>query len=158
MDRLVTIRGVSATTAAIIIAEVGTDMSRFPTAGHLRSWAGLCPRLDESAGKHGSRRTRKGAPWLKPVLVQSAWVAVRVPNSYSRALFHRLCRRRGKKQAIVAVAAALLTAIYAMLQRDQDYRDLGPQHLTDADRCRTAQRLANQLRRLGYDVTLHEAA
>lgn len=158
VDRLVTIPGVSGTTAAVIVAEVGIDMSRFPSAGHLRSWAGLCPRLDESAGKHGSRRTRKGAPWLKPVLVQAAWVAVRVPHSYSRALFHRLCRRRAKKQAIVAVAAALLTAVYAMLQRHQDYRDLGPQALTDADRRRTAQRLATQLRHLGYDVTLHEAA
>lgn len=158
VDRLVTIPGVSATTAAVIVAEVGTDMRRFPTAGHLRSWAGLCPRLDESAGRHGSRRTRHGAPWLKPVLVQAAWVAVRAPNSYSHALFHRLARRTGKKRAIVAVAAALLTAIYYMLQRDQDYRDLGPQHLTDADRRRTAARLAQHLRRLGYDVTLQEAA
>lgn len=158
VDRLVTIPGVSATTAAVIVAEVGTDMRRFPTAGHLRSWAGLCPRLDESAGRHGSRRTRQGAPWLKPVLVQAAWVAVRAPTSYSHALFHRLARRTGKKRAIVAVAAALLTAIYHMLQRDQDYRDLGPQPFTDADRRRAAERLTKHLRRLGYDVTLHEAA
>jgi transposase len=156
--RLVTIPGVSLTTAAIIVAEVGTDMSRFPTAGHLRSWAGLCPRLDESAGKHGSRRIRKGAPWLKPILVQSAWAAVRSHDGYSRALFHRLCRRSGKKQAIVAVAAALLTAIYAMLKTDQSYRDLGPQHLTESDRRRRAQRLATQLEHLGYEVTLREAA
>jgi hypothetical protein len=133
-------------------------MSRFPTAGHLRSWAGLCPRLDESAGKHGSRRIRKGAPWLKPILVQSAWAAVRSHDGYSRALFHRLCRRSGKKQAIVAVAAALLTAIYAMLKTDQSYRDLGPQHLTESDRRRRAQRLATQLEHLGYEVTLREAA
>jgi transposase len=156
--QLVTIPGVSATTAAVIVAEVGTDMSRFPTAGHLRSWAGLCPRLDESAGKHGSRRIRKGAPWLKPVLVQAAWAAVRSHDGYSRALFHRLRRRSGKKQAIVAVAAALLTAIYAMLQKGEPYRDLGPQHLPDIDRRRRAQRLAHQLQRLGYEVTLREAA
>jgi transposase len=155
---LVTIPGVSTTTAAIIVAEVGTDMSRFPTAGHLRSWAGLCPRLDESAGKHGSRRTRKGAPWLKPILVQSAWAAVRVRDGYSRALYHRLCRRNGKKQAIVAVAAALLTAIYAMLKTDQDYRDIGAHHLTDTDRRRRAQHLAKQLEHLGYEVSLREAA
>jgi transposase len=156
--RLVTIPGVSTTTAAIIVAEVGIDMSRFPTAGHLRSWAGLCPRLDESAGKHGSRRTRKGAPWLKPILVQSAWAAIRVHNGYSRALYHRLVRRSGKKQAIVAVAAALLTAIYAMLKGDQDYRDLGPQHLTDTERRHRAHRLAKQLEHLGYEVSLREAA
>jgi transposase len=156
--RLVTIPGVSLTTAGIIVAEVGIDMSRFPTAGHLRSWAGLCPRLDESAGRHGSRRIRKGAPWLKPILVQSAWAAVRSRDGYHRALFHRLWRRSGKKQAIVAVAAALLTAIYSMLTKDQDYRDLGPQHLPELDRQRRAQRLARQLQHLGYEVTLHEAA
>jgi len=156
--RLVTIPGISTTAAAIVVAEIGTDMTRFPTAGHLRSWAGLCPRLDESAGKHGSRRIRKGAPWLKPILVQSAWAAVRVPNSYSRALYHRLARRSGKKPAIVAVAAALLTAIYSMLRTDQPYRDLGPHHLTEADRRRKAHRLATQLKHLGYEVTLHEAA
>lgn len=156
--RLVTIPGISTTAAAIVVAEIGTDMTRFATAGHLRSWAGLCPRLDESAGKHGSRRIRQGAPWLKPILVQSAWAAVRVPNSYSRALYHRLSRRCGKKPAIVAVAAALLTAIYSMLRTDQPYRDLGAHHLTAADRRRKAHRLAAQLKHLGYEVTLHEAA
>jgi transposase len=95
--RLVTIPGISSTAAAIIVAEIGADMQRFPTAGHLRSWVGLCPRLDESAGKHGSRRIRTGSPWLKPVLVQSAWAAIRVRDSYSRALYHRLVRRSGKK-------------------------------------------------------------
>lgn len=158
VDRLVTIPGIGTTAAAIVVAEIGVDMTRFPTAGHLRSWAGLCPRLDESAGKHGSRRIRPGAPWLKPILVQSAWAAVRVPNSYSRALYHRLARRSGKKPAIVAVAAALLTAIYHMLKTDQPYRELGAQHLTETDRRRKAQRLTAQLKHLGYDVSLHEAA
>lgn len=156
--RLVTIPGISTTAAAVVVAEIGADMTRVATAGHLRSWAGLCPRLDESAGKHGSRRLRKAAPWLKPILVQSAWAAVRVPNSYSRALYHRLARRSGKKAAIVAVAAALLTAIYHMLRTDQPYRDLGPHHLTEAARRRKASRLATQLKHLGYEVTLHEAA
>lgn len=156
--RLVTIPGISLTTAAVVVAEIGADMTRFPTAGHLRSWAGLCPRLDESAGKHGSRRIRKGAPWLKPILVQSAWAAVRVPDSYSRALYHRLARRSGKKPAIVAVAAAMLTAIYHMLRTDQPYRDLGAHHLTDTDRRRKAQRLAAQLKQLGYAVDLEAAA
>jgi len=158
VDRLVTIPGISTTAAAIVVAEIGVDMQRFPTAGHLRSWVGLCPRLDESAGKHGSRRIRKGSPWLKPVLVQSAWAAIRVRDSYSRALYHRLVRRSGKKQAIVAVAAALLTAIYAMLQTDQPYCDLGPQHFTAVDRTRIVQRLTKRLQHLGYEVTLHCAA
>ena len=158
VERLVTVPGISTTAAAVIVAEIGTDMSRFPTAGHLRSWVGLCPRLDESAGKHGARRIRQGAPWLKPVLVQSAWAAIRVPNRYRRALYHRLARRSGKKPAAVAVAASLLTAIYSMLRTDQPYRDLGPHHLTAADRARKAQRLAGQLKRLGYEVTLQEAA
>lgn len=156
--RLVTIPGISTTAAAIVIAEIGADMQRFPTAGHLRSWVGLCPRLDESAGKHGSRRIRKGSPWLKPVLVQSAWAAIRVRDSYSRALYARLLRRSGKKQAIVAVAAALLTAIYHMLQTDQPYRDLGPHHLTAVDRHRMTRRLTKRLEHLGYQVTLQEVA
>jgi transposase len=156
--RLLTIPGVGPTAAATIVAEVGTDMTRFPTAGHLRSWAGLCPRLDESAGRHGSRRIRKGAPWLKPQLVQSAWAAVRTKDRYPHALYGRLMRRSGKQQAIVAVAASLLTAIYYMLLRDEDYRDLGAQHLSDVDRRRHAHRLAKRLRALGYEVTLNVAA
>ncbi len=158
VDRLVTIPGIRATAAAVVVAEIGTDMQRFPTAGHLRSWVGLCPRLNESAGKHGSQRIRKGAPWLKPVLVQSAWAAVQVRDSYSRALYTRLLHRSGKKQAIVAVAAALLTAIYHMLKSDQPYRDLGPHHLTETDRRRMTQRLTRRLQQLGYEVTLRHAA
>jgi transposase len=156
--RLVTIPGIGPTGAAVVLAEIGADMHRFPTAGHLRSWVGLCPRLDESAGKQGSRRIRAGSPWLKPVLVQAAWNAVKVRDSYHRALYGRLVHRGGKKQAIVAVAAALLTAIYHMLQRDQPYRDLGAPHLTEVDRRRTAQRLTKRLEHLGYTVNIHEAA
>ena len=96
-------------TAQILIAEIGTDMSQFPTAGHLLSWAGLIPRLDESAGKRRSTRVRKGAPWLKPVLVQCAWAAARKKNSYFQAQFLRLKARCGPKKAAVAVAASILT-------------------------------------------------
>ena len=92
-------------------------MSRFPTAGHLLSWAGLCPRLHESAGKRLSTRVRPGAPWLKTALVQAAWAAVRVKDSYPQAQFLRLKTRRGPKKAILAVAASMLTATYHMLQR-----------------------------------------
>ncbi len=156
--RLVTIPGVRDTVAAVLVAEIGTDMTRFPTAGHLVSWAGLCPRMDESAGKHRSRRIRKGAPWLKPVLVQSAWAAVRVRDTYLRAQYFRLRSRAGAKKAIVAVAASLLTAAYHMLRNDQDYRDLGPTHLTEADRHRMAHRLTRRLQHLGYAVDIRPAA
>jgi transposase len=101
---------VSTTAAQILVAEIGTDMSRFPTVGHLLSWAGLCPRQDASAGKHRFTRLRKGAPWLKPVLVQGAWAAVRGRAGYLRAQFLRLKPRRGAMKAIVAVAASMLTA------------------------------------------------
>jgi transposase len=158
VDRVVTVAGLGRTAAAIVTAEIGVDMSRVPTAGHLRSWATLCPRLDESAGKRGARRIRKGAPWLKPILVQAAWAAIRVPHSYPRALYHRLARRSGKKAAIVAVAASLLPAIYEMLRTDQPYRDLGAAHLPETDRRRKVAHLTAQLKHLGYEVSLHEAA
>jgi transposase len=158
VGHLLTLPGVSATVAGVLVAEIGTDMSRFPSAGHLRSWAGLCPRLDESAGRPRSRRLRKGAPWLKPVLVQAAWSAIQVRDSYARAQYYRLRARVGKKKAIVAVAAALLTAAYHMLRDGQDYRDRGAAQLTEHDRHRMAQRLGRRLRELGYEVTMQRAA
>ena len=103
-------------------------MSRFPTAGHLISWAGLCPGNDESAGKRRSTRLRKGAPWLKTTLVQCAWSASRKKASYTQAQFHRLRARRGAKKAVCAVAASILTAAYHMLKDGTQYRDLGPDH------------------------------
>ena len=116
VERLVTIPGVSATAAHVIVAEIGVDMSRFASAGHLRSWAGLCPQLNESAGKVRSRRLRKGAPWLKTVLVQCAWAATRTKNSYLRAQILRLRARRGPNKAVLAVAASILTAPYYLLR------------------------------------------
>jgi transposase len=156
--RLVTLPGVSHTVAHILLAEIGTDMSRFPTAGHLVSWAGLCPRMDESAGKHRSTRVRKGAPWLKPVLVQSAWAAVRQPDSYLRAQYLRLKSRRGPMKAIVAVAASLLTAAYHMLRDGTEYRERGAAHFTAVDKTHLAHRLARRLQQLGYHVMLQPAA
>ena len=102
-DRLTTMPGVSETVARVIIAEIGVDMTRFPSAGHLVSWAGLCPRLDESAGKRRSTRIRHATPWLKTTLVQAAWAATRKNGSYLQAQFRRLKGRRGPKKAIVAV-------------------------------------------------------
>jgi transposase IS116/IS110/IS902 family protein len=100
-------------------------MSRFPSAAHLISWACICPRSDESAGKRCSTRIRKGSPWLKTTLVQAAWAAVNKKDSYLRAQFHRVKARRGAKKAIIAVAASILTAIYHMLKHGTTYRDLG---------------------------------
>lgn len=154
---LVTIPGISTTAAEIIVAEIGADMTRFPTAGHLVSWAGLCPRLDESAGKRRSTRLRPGAPWLKPVLVQCAWVSVRT-EGYLRAQFLRLKARRGPMKAIIAVAASILSAIYHMLRTDQNYRDLGADHFHRRDRVRLVAGLTRRLQHLGYEVTLRPAA
>jgi Transposase IS116/IS110/IS902 family len=103
-------------------------MSRFPTAGHLISWAGLYPRNDESAGKRRSTRLRKGAPWLKTTLVQCAWAASRKKASYLQAQFQRLRHRRGPKKTICAIAASILTAVYHMLRAGTFYQDLGANH------------------------------
>jgi transposase len=158
VERLVTIPGVSTTAAHVIIAEIGVDMNRFATVGHLRSWAGLCPQLNESAGKIMSRRLRKGAPWLKTVLVQCAWAATRSKNSYLRGQFLRLRGRRGPKKAVLAVAASILTAAYYLLRNEVPYRDLGPLYFARLDRDRTAQRLLRRIKELGYDVEIHKAA
>src|SRR5207344_1083970 len=124
VKRLSAVPGIGTTAAQVIIAEIGDDMSRFPTAGHLLSWAGLVPRLDESAGKRRSTRIKKGAPWLKPMLVQCAWAAARKKSSYFQAQFLRLKARRGPKKAAVAVAASILTTAYHMLADGTCYQDL----------------------------------
>lgn len=157
VERLQTIPEVGLTAARTIIAEIGLDMSRFPTAGHLCSWAGLCPRMDESAGKHRSTRVRKGAQWLKPILIQCAWSAIRTPG-YLKTQFLRLKARRGPKKAIIAVAASILGAAYAILMDGQVYRDLGADHFTRNDRMRTVTKLTQRLRQLGYEVELRAAA
>ena len=149
-----TIPGVSDLTAQVIVSEIGTDMTRFPTAGHLISWAGLCPRNDESAGKRRSNRLRKGAPWLKTTLVQCAWAASRKKASYLQAQFQRLRHRRGPKKAICAVAASILTAAYHMLRDGTFYHDLGAQHFNRTSPETQAGRLARQIERLGFTCVL----
>lgn len=158
VDRLKGIPGLSETSTQFLIAEIGTDMSQFPTAGHLLSWAGLVPRLDESAGKRRSTRVEKGAPWLKPVLVQCAWAAARKKNGYFHAQFHRLKARRGAKKAAMAVAASILATAYHMLADGTCYQDLGPEHFARRDPARTARKLADRIRSLGYDVDIRVAA
>ena len=151
--------GVSQTVAQGVISEIGVDMSRFPTDGDLLSWTGICPRSDTSAGKHRSTRVRKGNPWLKTLLVQAAWAAVRTKDSDYRAQFLRLKSRRGPKKAIVAVAASMLTAMYYMLRDGVVYQDLGADHfhrLDAARRSRTINRLVSRLKELGCEVELTE--
>jgi transposase len=128
VTQLSSIPGVKALAGKVIASEIGIDMSRFPSDGHLVSWAGICPRNDESAGKRRSTRLRKGAPWLKTTLVQCAWSAVRQKDTYLRAQFYHVKARRGPKKAIIAVAASILTAVYHMLKDGKTYQDLGPNH------------------------------
>jgi transposase len=151
---LTSLPGVSDLTAQVMVAEIGVDMARFPSAAHLISWAGLCPRNDESAGKRRSTRVRKGAPWLKTALVTAAWAAVRVKDSYLQAQFHRLRSRRGAKKAILAVAASMLTAAYHMLKNGLEYHDLGADHFTRRDRSKAILRLVRRLNDLGCQVQL----
>jgi transposase len=156
--RLCAIPGVSVLSATAILAEIGRDMSRFPTAGHLVAWAGLCPGQNESAGKRKSSRLRKGAPWLKTMLVQCAWAAKRRKNSYCRAQFLRLSGRRGPQKAICAVAASILTAIYHMLKSGASHRDLGVDYFDRRAPEAKAKRLVAQLAKLGFAAQLQPLA
>jgi transposase len=154
---LCTIPGVSTLSATTILSEIGRDMSRFPTAGHLVAWAGLCPGQNESAGKRKPARLRKGAPWLKTMLVQCAWAAKRKKDSYYKAQFFRLQSRRGPQKAICAVAASILTAIYHILKDGTEHRDLGANHFNRRSTEGQTKRLA-QLTRLGFEVQLQRTA
>jgi transposase len=155
---LCSIPGVSTLAATVILAEIGRDMNRFPTAGHLVAWAGLCPGQNESAGKHKSSRLRKGAPWLKTILVQCAWAASRKKDSYYKAPFNRLRSKRGPKKAVCAVAASLLTAIYHMLKDGTQHHDLGADHFDRRSTAVKANRLVSQLTKLGFNVKLKPLA
>jgi transposase len=153
-----TIPGVSTLSAEIIVSEIGLDMSRFPTVGHLLSWAGLCPRNNESAGKRRSSRLRKGAQWLKTTLVQCGWAAKNKKESYLRAQFLRLKSRRGPQKAVCAVAASILTAVYHMLKDGTVYQDLGAEHFNRRSKTTQTQRLVRRLEHLGYAVDIKPLA
>src|SRR5262245_16509404 len=154
VERVTSIPGVKDLGARTIISEIGIDMNRFATDANLISWACICPRSDESAGKRRSTRIRKGSPWLKTTLVQCAWAAARTKGSYLQAQFHRIRARRGPKKAIIAVAALILTAIYHMLKDGTMYQDLGPNHIDPRARERQKNRLVKRLANLGYAVEL----
>jgi transposase len=155
---LTTIPGVSAVAAPAILSEIGPDMSRFRTAGHLVAWAGLCPGQHESAGKRKSSRLRKGAPWLKTMLVQCAWAAKRTKDSYYRAQFFRLQAKRGPQKAICAVAASILTAIYHILKHGTEHHDLGSDYFDRRPVELKASRLVARLKKLGFTVQLQPIA
>ena len=155
---LCTIPGIKQRTAENVIAEIGTDMSQFPSAGHLASWAGQCPGNHESAGKRRSGRTRKGSKWLNLALKEAAAAAINTNGSYLQALYRRKKAQGGHSKALGAVKHSILCAIWHMLQTGELYADLGPDHLARRNPERQARRLIAQLERLGHTVTLQEAA
>ena len=158
IEMLATIPGVSNLSAEVIVSEIGIDMSRFHTEGNLISWAGLCSKNDESAGKRRSRRMKKGAPWLKTTLIQCAWAATRTKGTYLHAQYLRLRSRRGPKIAIGGVAASILTAAYHMLKNGTLYQDLGADHFDNRAKGKQVLRLLNRLRNLGFAVQITPVA
>jgi transposase len=157
VELLCSIPGVQRRTAEVIIAEIGVDMSVFPSAGHLVSWAGLCPGHDESAGKRRSGRTRKGSKWLRSALIEAALSAARTNDSYLAAQYRRLKSRRGPARAAIAVCHSILAACWHMLQTGELYRDLGGDYFQQRDPAATTRRLIRQLEALGHTVTLQPA-
>jgi transposase len=148
------IPGINRRTIENVIAEIGSDMSRFPSEGHLASWAGLCPGNEESAGKRKRARTRPGNRWLRRALAEAAWAASHAKDSYLSAQYRRLVTRCGNKRALLALAHTLLGIVYHMLKRDVEYRDLGPDYF-DKLRGRGLERyLVKRLEGLGYQVNL----
>jgi transposase len=158
VELLCTIPGVARRTAEVILAEIGLDMGRFPTAGHLSSWAGLCPGQRESAGKRGSAKTRKGSKWLRTALVESARRAARLRGTYLSERYVQVMRRRGDKKAIIAVAHEILVAAHRALSTHEPYHDPGPERLRNLSAEHVKRRALAQLRALGYDVTIHQPA
>jgi transposase len=148
------IPGVNRLSAVSVLSEIGTDMTRFASDGHLIAWTGLCASQNESAGKRKRTRLRKGNPWLKTALVQCAWAAKNAKTSYYRAQFLRLKARRGPQKAICAVAASILTAIYHMLSDGTAHQDLGADYFDRRSPEAKVARLVRQITKLGYEVTV----
>jgi transposase len=158
LEKLDAIPGIDRRVAEALMAEIGPDMTPFPSDAHLASWAGISPGNNESAGKRRSGKTTKGSRWLRQALVQAAWAASHKKNSYFQAHARNLMHRRGRKRGLVAVAHSLLTVIYHMLKEDTAYRDLGPQFL---DRLRAKHLIRFHVRRLqhlGLEVAITPAA
>ena len=158
LELLDTIPGVGQRAAEIILAEIGTELARFPSAKHLAAWAGMCPGNKESGGKRLSGKTRKGNPWLRHVLIEVAHAASKSKDTYLAAQYRRLATRRGKQRALVALGHSSLVMVYHILSRRVPYRELGPLYFDARNRQRVQQRLVQRLERLGYSVNLQPVA
>jgi transposase len=155
--QLDSIPGIDAIAARALLAEIGTKPEQFPTAAHCASWAGLCPGNEESAGKRLRGKTRKGSPWLRRVLVQSAWAASHTKDTYLRAQFYRLAARRGKKRALVAVAHTILVTAWHVLKTGSTYQELGGDYFEKRQAEALRRSLIRRLERLGHRVILEPA-
>jgi transposase len=154
LNRWVTVPGVDRVAAWSFIAEMGADVSQFPTAAHLASWAGVCPGNNESAGKRISSKIRKGSPWLRRMACQSAWAAARTKNTYLSAQFKKLAARRGRKCAIIAVAHSILVIGYHLQRKRCAYTDLGGNYFDRLHADGLRRYLVKRLESLGHSVTL----
>lgn len=157
LQRVDAIPGMGRRAAEAVLAEIGTDMSRFPTAAHLASWARVCPGNHASAGKRKSGRTGHGNPWLRSALVEAARAASHTKNTYLAAQYHRLAARRGSNRATLAVAHTILVIVYHLLHRNTAYLDFGPNYFDERDRQATVRRAVKRIQSLGYTVTIQAA-
>jgi transposase len=157
VQRLLTIPGMGRRTAEVILAEVGAEMDRFPSAEHLASWAGMCPGQHVSAGKRQGGRSQRGSPWLRGALTEAAWGAARTKGTYLAAQYRRIAARRGKQRAIVAVGHSILVSLYHMLAEERDDADLGGNFFDERERELVQRRLVRRLEHLGLKVTVEPA-
>ena len=157
LERIDGIPGMGRRTAEDVLAEIGDNVTRFPTAAHLASWAKVCPGNNESAGKRKTGKTGHGNPWLRDTLVEAAWGATRTKDTYLAAQYHRLAARRGAKRAIMAVAHSILIIVYSLLRNGGEYRELGGNYFDERNRAATVRRAVRRIETLGYQVELQPA-